>query len=126
MLRMRIVIGGAVQGVGFRPFVYRIAIEHGISGHVQNRLGEVEVLAAGGVFARAEGLADEIRADLYAADVNEAMKIVEEHPVRIPKPDVPEPGRRRKRRRKTAAKMRSAGATVTACVSGATASCARS
>ena len=43
----RLRLRGHVQGVGFRPFVYRIAIEHGISGHVQNRLGEVEVLAAG-------------------------------------------------------------------------------
>ena len=47
----RLRLRGHVQGVGFRPFVYRIAIEHGISGHVQNRLGEVEVLAAGGAGA---------------------------------------------------------------------------
>ena len=43
----RLRLRGHVQGVGFRPFVYRIASEHGISGHVQNRLGEVEVVAAG-------------------------------------------------------------------------------
>jgi hydrogenase maturation protein HypF len=44
---VRIVLSGHVQGVGFRPFVYRIAKEHGITGHVQNRLGEVEVVAGG-------------------------------------------------------------------------------
>ena len=43
----RIRLRGHVQGVGFRPFVYRRAIEHGIVGHVQNQLGEVEVLAMG-------------------------------------------------------------------------------
>ena len=43
----RIRLQGHVQGVGFRPFVYRLALEHGIVGHVQNQLGEVEVLALG-------------------------------------------------------------------------------
>jgi hydrogenase maturation protein HypF len=41
----RISLRGHVQGVGFRPFVYRLARAHGIVGHVQNRLGEVEILA---------------------------------------------------------------------------------
>ena len=36
---------GQVQGVGFRPFVYRLAVQHGVQGWVQNQLGEVEVLA---------------------------------------------------------------------------------
>ena len=36
---------GHVQGVGFRPFVYRLAMQHGVQGWVQNQLGEVEVLA---------------------------------------------------------------------------------
>ena len=61
---------------------------------------EMQVLVAGGVFNRAEGLADEIKADLCAPDSVVALRIVAEHPVRIPKPDVPEPGRRRKRKHK--------------------------
>ncbi|MEJ2128477.1 MAG: carbamoyltransferase HypF [Woeseiaceae bacterium] len=43
----RIVLSGHVQGVGFRPFVYRLAREHGLTGRVRNQLGEVEVLATG-------------------------------------------------------------------------------
>lgn len=62
-------------------------------------LQEMQVMAAGGVFNRANGLADEIKADLYAANSADAIQTVEDHPVRIPKPDVPEPGRRRKRKR---------------------------
>ncbi|MFW5837560.1 MAG: carbamoyltransferase HypF, partial [Desulfovibrionaceae bacterium] len=34
--RRRAVAAGQVQGVGFRPFVYRLAVEHGLSGRVQN------------------------------------------------------------------------------------------
>jgi methanogenic corrinoid protein MtbC1 len=58
----------------------------------------MQVLVTGGVFNRAEGLAEEIRADLFAPNVRDAILIVEEHPVRIPLPDVPQPGRRRKRK----------------------------
>jgi len=47
-LRVRIQVTGIVQGVGFRPFVYRIALEHGLSGYVKNR-GDagVEILLEG-------------------------------------------------------------------------------
>ncbi|MCK4603015.1 MAG: hypothetical protein KAU28_11145 [Phycisphaerae bacterium] len=62
---------------------------------------EMQTLVVGGVFNRAEGLAEEIKSDLFARNVTEAVATVQEHPVRIPKPDVPEPGRRRKRKRKT-------------------------
>ena len=41
------ILGGRVQGVGFRPFVFRTAQRVGIQGWVRNCSGEVEVLAQG-------------------------------------------------------------------------------
>ena len=43
----RIVVEGVVQGVGFRPFVWRLATELGLTGRVRNAAGRVEVEAAG-------------------------------------------------------------------------------
>ncbi len=40
-------IGGRVQGVGFRPFVYRLACRYRIAGWVRNTGGEVEVHGEG-------------------------------------------------------------------------------
>jgi hydrogenase maturation protein HypF len=43
----RLTITGLVQGVGFRPFVHRVALRHGITGWVRNSGGIVEVHAEG-------------------------------------------------------------------------------
>lgn len=43
----QITLTGHVQGVGFRPFVYRLAKEYRLTGYVQNRLGEVDIVACG-------------------------------------------------------------------------------
>jgi len=40
-------LGGRVQGVGFRPFVHRLAQEYELSGWVVNHSGQVEILAQG-------------------------------------------------------------------------------
>ena len=48
--RLRVVIRGAVQGVGFRPFVYRLATEMNLPGWVSN--------SAQGVFLEVEGEKD--------------------------------------------------------------------
>jgi hydrogenase maturation protein HypF len=44
---IEISIRGVVQGVGFRPFVHRLAIRHRISGWVRNEAGAVRVVAQG-------------------------------------------------------------------------------
>lgn len=42
-----IVVYGTVQAVGFRPFVYKTAIENGLSGYVRNRGDNVEIVVDG-------------------------------------------------------------------------------
>lgn len=37
LVRAKINVTGIVQGVGFRPFIYRIAVENGLKGYVRNR-----------------------------------------------------------------------------------------
>ncbi|MGP4081418.1 carbamoyltransferase HypF [Pseudalkalibacillus sp. R45] len=39
--RKRLIVNGIVQGVGFRPSVYNLAVKHQLTGFVQNRSGEV-------------------------------------------------------------------------------------
>ena len=46
--RLRLTVGGAVQGVGFRPFVYRLAQELGLTGWVCNGAAGVVIEVEGG------------------------------------------------------------------------------
>ena len=46
-LGRRITVTGVVQGVGFRPFVYRLAERHGLAGGVRNESGDVEIEVEG-------------------------------------------------------------------------------
>jgi hydrogenase maturation protein HypF len=41
-------VTGVVQGVGFRPFVYRLAMRHALAGWVRNVAGAVEIHLEGG------------------------------------------------------------------------------
>ncbi len=45
--RVHLAIRGQVQGVGFRPFVYRLAVELGLTGHVANDSHGVQVAVQG-------------------------------------------------------------------------------
>jgi hydrogenase maturation protein HypF len=47
----RIVVRGVVQGVGFRPWVYRLAHEHGLAGRVRNDAAGVTIDVFGDVAA---------------------------------------------------------------------------
>jgi hydrogenase maturation protein HypF len=53
MQRLRITLRGAVQGVGFRPFVYRLATEMSLTGWVLN--------SSAGLLVEVEGAPDELR-----------------------------------------------------------------
>ena len=46
-MRIRITVNGIVQGVGFRPFLHRLAEKHRISGWVKNTAFGVEIEAEG-------------------------------------------------------------------------------
>ena len=58
-MRIKIQVTGIVQGVGFRPFIYRTAVEKGLKGYVKNR-GDagVEILLEGRKNAIHEFLSD--------------------------------------------------------------------
>jgi len=58
LVRRAISVRGVVQGVGFRPFVYRIAHEHDLTGWVLNHSGGVEIEVEGPVDALAAFLRD--------------------------------------------------------------------
>jgi len=54
MSARKIVLSGQVQGVGFRPFIYRLATAHNLTGWVKNCVGTVEIFVQG----RPENLQD--------------------------------------------------------------------
>src|SRR3990172_572430 len=61
----RVVVTGVVQGVGFRPFVYRLAKRHGLSGWVCNTSNCVEMEVAG-TPASLQAFVDELQTDAPA------------------------------------------------------------
>lgn len=47
-----------------------------------NSCPDMQIMCCGGIYKRAEGLAEEIGADLYAPDAGQAVQIAMEHPTR--------------------------------------------
>ena len=56
----RVHVGGLVQGVGFRPFVHRLALRHHLAGWVLNTSGSVEIHVEGDT-AALDRFIDELR-----------------------------------------------------------------
>ena len=69
MNAVRVRITGVVQGVGFRPFVYRVAAQHGITGWVLNGDDGVHVHAEGSPAALERFLAELEREPPPAAQI---------------------------------------------------------
>lgn len=64
-----------------------------------NSCPEMQVMCCGGIYKRAEGLADEIGADLYAPDAAEAVQVANANPSRKATVDQQTVGRMRRIRR---------------------------
>ena len=65
MERRRLIVTGVVQGVGFRPFVYGLALRHQLGGFVGNN--------SSGVFIEVEGLEGNLAA-FQAALIGESPR----------------------------------------------------
>jgi hydrogenase maturation protein HypF len=79
----RIRVRGTVQGVGFRPWIYRLAREEGLSGHVRNDARGVTIEA----FGRPEALVAFSRR--LGAEAPPAARVREVQEERIPADTVP-------------------------------------
>jgi methanogenic corrinoid protein MtbC1 len=74
-----------------------------------NSCPEMQIMCCGGIYKRAEGLADEIGADLYAADAAAAVKVAAESPQRRATVDQQTVGRTRRIRKAAARKAQGSG-----------------
>ena len=81
-----------------------------------NACPAMQIMCCGGIYKRAEGLAEEIGADLYAPDAAEAVAIAGEHPTKKASVDQQTVGRSR-RARKAAAVAAGGNSTITATTS---------
>jgi hydrogenase maturation protein HypF len=65
-MRLKLTVRGAVQGVGFRPFVFRLATERGLAGWVNN--------SPQGVFIEAEGPRAELEKFLLRLEIEKPVR----------------------------------------------------
>jgi hydrogenase maturation protein HypF len=75
--RYRIVVGGVVQGVGFRPFIKRLADRFGVPGEVANTAGGVIIEIETDAPLKAEAFATAIRAEAPVIARIEQLQITE-------------------------------------------------
>src|SRR5207244_7219818 len=76
-----------------------------------NSCPNMQVMCCGGIYKRAEGLAEEIGADLYAPDAAEAVLVANDHPTRKATVDQQTVGRTRRIRKAEARKAQTATVT---------------
>ncbi len=82
IIALKIKIEGLVQGVGFRPFVYRLAKKYKIHGHVLNTSYGVEILAEGEKKSLNDFL-NEMKTDAPAASEIQEINVNEILPVNL-------------------------------------------
>lgn len=86
MVRVRLVVSGRVQGVGFRWFVREAARQHRLAGWVRNRAdGSVEVEASGEEGSVRE-LIDVLRRGPPGARVDDVREVVTNQTEALPHP----------------------------------------
>jgi hydrogenase maturation protein HypF len=76
-------VRGVVQGVGFRPFVWRLANELGLDGAVRNQAGQVEIVVAG-TYEAIEAFTGRLRTDAPPRARVEAVLVRDVDPGRLP------------------------------------------
>jgi methanogenic corrinoid protein MtbC1 len=76
-----------------------------------NSCPEMQVMCCGGIYKRAEGLAEEIGADLYAPDASAAVSVARENPTRKATVDQQTVGRSRRIRKAAASRRQASDAT---------------
>lgn len=81
MVARQLELSGKVQGVGFRPFIYQLAIQLNLNGWVRNCLGTVEIHIQGDV-ASVDRFVDEL---LLQKPSLAQPKVIVDHPVEIVK-----------------------------------------
>jgi acylphosphatase len=86
MVRVRLVVSGRVQGVGFRWFVREAARQHRLAGWVRNRPdGSVELEVAGEE-GSVRGLVEELRRGPPGARVEDVREVVTNQTESLPNP----------------------------------------
>jgi len=74
-----------------------------------NSCPDMQIMCCGGIYKRAEGLAEEIGADLYAPDACAAVQVAAEHPTRRATVDQQTVGRTRRIRKAAARRSQKTG-----------------